>query len=234
MKTFNERLPLYLGQHQALRGTPWYEVYLAHVVRHVQIQVYKYLQSMQVGDGTVAPELLSFQGLHRSLQRGSFHMSSEWLPIPAAMTVNPSLATLTPTGAVSVATRSTRASTASATSGLKSATGGRNSTGGASTTGGAGNTQGAYVVNPARDAEFYALQLRPQMRELLRFHPPPANDAGHELCVSWWGRGGCYSNCGRAATHRPFANPGERTRLLTHVRAHLTAVATAPVATAGT
>ena len=35
------------------------------------------------------------------------------------------------------------------------------------------STQCTYVVNPARDAEVDALQLRPQMRELLRAHPPP-------------------------------------------------------------
>ena len=72
--TFNERLPLYLGQHQGLRGTPWYEVYPAHVVRHVQVNVYEYLQAVQVSDGTVTVPLPSFQGLHQSLQRGSFHL----------------------------------------------------------------------------------------------------------------------------------------------------------------
>lgn len=226
--TFNERLPLYLGQHQSLRGTPWYEVYPAHVVRHVQINVYEYMQALQVrGDGAL-PELPSFQGLHQCLQRGSFHMSSEWLPLPATVTVEPAAATLAPAGAVSIATRTTRASTASITSGLTSATPGARATGSAAT-----STQGSYVVNPARDAEFDALQLRPQMRELLRAHPPPTNDAGHEFCVSWWGRGGCYSNCGRAATHRPFANVAERTRLLTHVRTHLTATS-APATAAGT
>ena len=83
--TFNERLPLYLGQHQSLCGTPWYEVYPApHVLRHVQINVYEYLQALQVtGEGTVAA-LPDFRGLHQSLQRGSFHMSAEWLlPLPA-------------------------------------------------------------------------------------------------------------------------------------------------------
>ena len=225
--TFSERLPLYLGQHSALRGTPWFEIYPAHVVRHVQVNVYEYLQALQVGDGTAAAAALpSFQGLHQSLQRGSFHMSSEWLPLPPTITVEPSMVALGAAGAISVATRTTRASTASVTSSLTSATGGRTAT-----TPGVGGTPtaGTYVTNTARDSEFDALQLRPQMRELLRAHPPPANDAGHEFCVSWWGRGGCYSNCGRAATHRPFANPGERTRLLAHVRAHLVA-APAPAA----
>lgn len=40
-------------------------------------------------------------------------------------------------------------------------------------------TQGLYyfVVNTACDAEFDALQLRPQMFELLQANLPPANDA---------------------------------------------------------
>ena len=122
--TFNERLPLYLGQHQGLRGTPWYEVYPAHVVRHVQINIYEYLQTLQVGDGTSAVTLPSFQGLHQSLQRGSFHMSSEWLPLPSSLTVEPIVSTLAPAASVSLATRSTRASTASVTSNLTSTTAG--------------------------------------------------------------------------------------------------------------
>ena len=223
--TFNERLPLYLGQHQALRGTLWFDLYPAHVLRHVQINVYEYMQALQISDGTAPVVLPTFQGLHQSLQRGSFHMSSEWLPLPTSLTVDPTSAVImSPVGAASIATRSTRASTASVTSALTTSTAG----GRATTAGGAASREGTYVMNPARDAEFDALTLRPPMRDLLRTHPPPSNDAGQEFCVSWWGRGGCYTNCGRAATHCPFANPGERARLLAHVRSHLT---TAPAGT---
>ena len=221
---FHERLPLYLGQVQALTGTPWAEVYPAHVLRHVQVNVYEYLQALQVGgsgDAVIIPELPTFKDLLRDLQRGSFHLSSSWLPLPASVTVDPGA--MPASAGASVATRSTRASTAASTVSALTAT-----TGVARTSAGTTNTQGAFVTNPARDAEFDALQLRGQMRDLLRAHPPPTNDAGNEFCVSWWGRGGCYSNCGRASTHRPFANPAERTRLLAHVRAHLVA----PVAAA--
>ena len=113
--TFNERLPLYLGRHQALRGTPWYAVFPAHVVRHVQINVYEYMQNLQVRDEAEMVELPSFQGLHQSLRRGSFHMSSEWLPLPASVTVDPMTGALAPAGAASIATRTTRAFTASIT-----------------------------------------------------------------------------------------------------------------------
>jgi hypothetical protein len=218
---FHDRLPLYLGQFHALTGTPWAGLYPAHVLRHVQVNVYEYLQALQVGgsgDAVVIPELPTFKDLLRDLQRGAFHLSSSWLPLPVSMTVDPS--TMPASTGASVVTRSTRASTtASTVSALTAATGGARTT--------SAGTQGTFVTNPARDAEFDALQLRGQMRDLLRAHPPPANDAGDEFCVSWWGRGGCYSNCGRSATHRPFANPAERSRLLTHVRAHLVVPAVA-------
>ena len=220
---FHERLPHFLGQHQGLMGTPWAEVNAAHVLRYVQINVVEYLQSLQAWSGVggaEAPELPQFQDLLRDLQRGSFHISSSWLPLPASMTVEPTATVRSSNNTVS--TRTTRASTAaSTTSSLTSVTGGGGRMG--SGTGSTVPQQGAYVVNPARDPEFDALQLRPQMRDLLRAHPPPANDAGNEFCVLWWGRGGCYTNCGRASTHRAFANAGERTRLLAHVRAHLVA-----------
>lgn len=227
---FHKQLPQFLGQHQALAGTPCTEVYPAHVLRHVQINVYEYLQALQVGHmgatgvAPEAPELPVFRDLLRDLQRGSFHMSSSWLPLPATVTVEP---TLPPTsgGSGSINTRTTRASAAaSTTSGPTSTTNGGRSGGGGS----AAATQGTYVANPARDAEFDTLQLRPQMRDLLRAHPPPANDAGNEFCVSWWGRGGCYSNCGRGATHLPFASSAERARLLAHVRSHLVIPSTTP------
>ena len=229
---FHDSLPLYLGQLQALAGTPWAGIYQAHVLlRHVQVNVYEYLQALQVGgegDAVVVPELPTFKELLRDLQRGSFHMSSSWLPLPASLTVEPS--DMPTAVSASAATRSTRSSTAASTvSALTTATSG----GRTSASAGNATSQGAFVANPARDAEFDALQLRGQMRDLLRAHPPPANDAGNEFCVSWWGRGGCYSNCGRAATHRPFANPAERTRLLTHVRAHLVAPA-APASASST
>ncbi|KAI2500160.1 adenylate kinase [Fragilaria crotonensis] len=212
---FHERLPHYLGHHQGLAGTPWWDVYASHVLRHVQINVFEYLQALQVsgGRGRYGCTGASFiSRVTRDLQRGCFHMSSSWLPLPAAVTADASTAFRGE--ANTVGTRTTRASTAaSTTSGLTASTGGGRASSGAS---GATAPQGTYVANPARDPEFDTLQLRPQMRDLLRAHPPPANDAGNAFCVSWWGRGGCYTNCGRASTHRPFANPGERTRLLAH------------------
>lgn len=96
--TYHERLPHFLSQHQTLAGTPWGEIYPAHVVRNVQIHVYEYLQALQIGgvrdgDGTIA--LPSFHELLRDYQRGSFHMSPSWLPrLPASVTMDPAVTLL--------------------------------------------------------------------------------------------------------------------------------------------
>ena len=51
--TINDRVPVYLGEHQKLRGTTWYDVYPAHVIRHVQVNVYEYMQALQVHSGGI-------------------------------------------------------------------------------------------------------------------------------------------------------------------------------------
>jgi hypothetical protein len=220
--TFNDRLPVYLGEHQKLRGTVWYDVFPVHILRYVQISVHEYLHELQSSTGGDQPQPPRFTELHRSLQRGSFHTSSEWLPLPMSVTVDTPAATLTPQGAAAIATRNALAAAASSAASVVSgltATTTSDSTRRERT---AANSTGAYTLNPARDPEFDALTLRPGMRQLLQANPPPRNDHNNEFCVSWWDRGGCYTNCGRAATHRPFANAAERERLLTHVRTYLT------------
>lgn len=127
--SFSEHLPYYLTQHQALiLGMPWAEVYPAPgpcPPCHVQINsMHEHLQALQVG--AVTPEPPSFLELLRDLQKGSFHMSSSWLPfLPTSVTVPPTI----PTGRAaapspSTCTHTTRASTATSTSELATATGG--------------------------------------------------------------------------------------------------------------
>lgn len=145
-------------------------------------------------------------------------LTSSWTFSGAPVTVVPPPL---PGGQNSINTRTNCSSTAaSSVSGLCLATGGGQA-GGGTGTGAATTSQDTYVANVARNAEFNTLQLRPQMRNLLQAHPPPANDTGNKFCVSWWGRGGCYSNCGCAVMHRRFASTTKRALLLTHVRAHL-------------
>lgn len=153
--------------------------------------------------------------------------------LPPAITVEPtSMAITTTTRVATIAARTARATAATNASVVLDMTGTTASTN--STRGGrsaAVTSTGTYVINPARDAKFEGIRLRPGMRQLLQANPPPHNDANAEFCVSWWGRGGCYSNFGRAATHRPFSNAAEREqRLLAHVRTHFMAPVAAPAA----
>ena len=58
-------------------------------------------------------------------------------------------------------------------------------------------------------------------------HPPPSNDAGNDTCVMWWTRVGSFPTSDRNTTHRPFASPAERSRLLAYMKEHLQAPAAA-------
>jgi hypothetical protein len=200
--SFQARLPQLVERHLALAGTLWAEVYAAHVLRHVQVTVCEYMQGIQVGDAFIGPGLAAvdvptFKTLMVVLQRGNFHISGEWIPMPPAF-----LESLTPTSAPT--SRGMAASTRSSASATVSTLTGNTPTGrGGEVNTNATTSQQSFVANTARDAEFDALQLRPQMRELL---------------------------CGRRATHRPFANANERGRLLAHVRAHLVMAPTAAAA----
>lgn len=225
--TFQAKLPLYVEKLREVQGTPTAEMYPAHILRYVQVNVQEYFQSVQLGGAVMGyaedpPPVPQFHEMLMSLQRGSFHMSNAWLPMPPAYITAPANQSRGGGGARGGST----SGGASTVSGLTAPS---SNSGMGPRTGGGEATQQTFVANPTQDPDFANLQLRPQMRELLRANPPPVNDAGSEFCVSWWGRGGCFSNCGRRATHRDFANPGERTRLLTHVRQHLLS----PPATAG-
>ena len=76
-------------------------------------------------------------------------------------------------------------------------------------------------VNVTADGDFTDITLRGGLDPLLNANRPPRNDAGHEFCVGWWCKGGCYTQCGRRASHVPFVNAVERMRLLDFVREHL-------------
>ena len=98
------------------------------------------------------------------------------------------------------------------------------STGVSALTEGTPRTVVSRVENPRPDAEFSAITVRPGgFRPVLRDRRAPSNDAGAEFCVAWWLRGACFPNCGKRATHVPFASAAERTRLLTFCREHLAA-----------
>ena len=188
-------------------------VYYARIVRSVQVFAHEYLHRVATHDsndtsgvafGDLSPILLE-------LTRGTYQNSTNWMEIPAMYLDN--AATRAP-AAVSLAPSNTATTAASTRTGGQSAV--------SSLTGASGQTENTRIVNPAPDAEFSAITLRPGgSRAVRQRHPPPNSDNGREMCVAWWTRGACYANCGRRYTHRPFSTPAERTRLMEYVQEHL-------------
>jgi hypothetical protein len=195
-------------------------LYCARIVRAVQIQVHDYLQqvSTNIGDGVTGVELPTFSGLLQDLKRGTFHLSTNWIAIPEVH-LDPAPQVTAPRS-VSTAPMGSATTVSTARSGMSTLTPD------------ASAQVHARIENPNPDAEFTNIRVRPGgARAILRAHPPPSNAAGHEHCVAWWTRGGCFPNCGRRATHVAFASQAERNRLLAYVREHVQAPATASEAT---
>lgn len=96
--TFQAKLPLYIEKYRDVQGTHLADAYPAHVLRYVQVAVQEYLQAVQVGGAAIGgyaeggPEVPKFQELLMGLQRGSFHTSGAWLPMPPAYTTAPTTA----------------------------------------------------------------------------------------------------------------------------------------------
>ena len=195
--------------------------YYARIVRAVQVMSHEYLMQVAVSEGDDVSSITvpDFAGMLTELTRGTFHNSTNWMDIPIDYTE----AWGRPPAAAGSSTPAGSASGGSgAGTGGASRGSGRSSVD-SSLTGGQ-SSQGGRVTNPAPDAEIMAITLRPgRSRDIFREHPPPRNDAGNEMCVAWWTRGGCFPNCGKRNTHQPFTNAGERTRLLAFVREHLAA-----------
>lgn len=189
--------------------------YFARILRAVQMSAHEYLHgvSTNVAETAAGVDVPSFATMMQDLKRGTFQNSTNWLPIPPTY-MDPGPAPSAHRAASTTAgVPTTAGSTASVTNTTVS-----------TLTGETPRTVVARITNPQTDAEFNEMTLRPGgTRNILREHRPPTNDAGHEFCVAWWTRGGCFPNCRRRAAHAPFASPSERTRLLTFVRAHLVA-----------
>jgi hypothetical protein len=207
-----ERSRMVMHQHPGVAAT-----YYARIVRHVQLRVHDYLQAVatSVADTCAGVEAPNFQPLLQDLRYGTFHHSSNWAPLPEAyMGLGPAPA---PTVAAHLGSNGSTPSRVSASEGSASR--------GSSVSSITETTRVARVDNPTDDREFTGLTLRSGIGNLLRSRPPPSNDAGHEFCVAWWCKKGCFPTCGRRMTHVPFASPTERTRLLEFVRTNLTAPA---------
>ena len=213
---FQNRLPFIIDRHQHLGASGnAFQSYPARILRTVQIFSYEYLQRVGATSDDhfdavdAAPD---FQMLLQDLQRGTYHTSNSWVPMPAEYMV---AGTMSAGSGMAGGTVSTGASsgTHSMVSALTATT-----IGTAARTAAPAQTR---QVNATADADFTSLTFRGTLGPLLRANRPPHNDAGQEFCVAWWCRGGCYTACGRRAAHVPFANDAERTRLLSFVQEHL-------------
>ena len=192
--------------------------YYPRVLRTVQVEINDYFHQVAVNpdEGLTGVDVPKLSGLLLDLKRGVFPQSTNWLSIPdeyLSGNVTPSVASTVTTRGVTTSGGSVASKSDTAISTLT------------------GDTRESVhrVNNPAPDNEFATLSLRSGgVRPIVRSHPPPRNDAGNEFCVSWWTRGGCYPNCARRETHRSFASPAERERLMAYVREHMLAAAGAP------
>ncbi|KAI2493228.1 hypothetical protein MHU86_21302 [Fragilaria crotonensis] len=211
---YQNKLPFILDRYHGLAGSPAIQqAYPARILRSIQIQVYEYLRGIMIAaadDIAVAVDASpDFTQLLLDLQRGTFHTSNGWVPLPSAYVVAPVIAIQPARSAGTITTTSTTTggggSVASGVSALTAAT-----------------TAVAQTrsTNPVSDPTFNDMALRGALGPLTRAHRPPRNDAGNEFCVGWWCKGGCYS-CGRRSAHVPFASPGERERLLAYATTHL-------------
>jgi hypothetical protein len=156
----------------------------------------------------------NFASMLQELKRGTFHQSTNWISIPDEY-----LGIAAPH---TVSTSGSSVSRSTIDGSISHVPGGSLGTGVSSLTHDTTRESVTRVENTTPDNEFASLTLRAGgTRAILWAHRPPSNDAGNEMCVAWWTRGGCYPNCGRRSTHQPFASGGECTRLLAYVRQHL-------------
>ena len=181
-------------------------VYYPTIVRAVHVSTYEYLQQVGIneGEGHEGVELPDWRAVVADLRRGTFHNTSNWVPIPEEYLTQPR-------GSASNARTAAPGTLSTAAS-----SGASVRTGVSSLTSEGQRTVMARIENTHADAEFTSINVMPGgFRPILQNRPPPANDAGQEFCAAWWLRGACFPNCRRRATHVPFASADERTRLLT-------------------
>ena len=180
---YQNKLPFILDRYHGLAATPHLQqAYPARILRSIQIQGYEYFRGIMIAapdDITTAVDAApDFTPLLVDLQRGTFHSSNGWVPLPMAYVEAPVLAQ-------SYAPSSRTASTAVSTSGGASVASGVSALTAPSLTAPTAATQ-TRVSNPVTDASFNDAVLRGALGPLTRANRPPRNDAGGEFCVGWW------------------------------------------------
>jgi hypothetical protein len=121
-------------------------------------------QGFGLDDGTL--QVPQFHDMLVSLQRGSFHTSNAWIPLPPAYTTPPATQQQARGGTGVLLDRQTLPYRASLLPPPVAAVAPAAARGDAATQ--------TFVANPTSDPEFANLTLRPQMRELLRANRRPS------------------------------------------------------------
>ena len=85
--SINNATPYITKRFQQVVGSPNItNVYFLYIVRSVQVNVFKYLHAVSINladDSRTGVELPEFRSLVTELKRGTFPLSSNWIPLPA-------------------------------------------------------------------------------------------------------------------------------------------------------
>ena len=115
---------------------------------------------------------------------------------------------------------SNSSSNSSTVSGLTIYSGGSATTPQTPGTPGTGRGTRSFQVNLAPDSTLH--QLLPagvKLRDLIGGDAPPNMDNGTPICLSYHCTTGCWSNCGRAASHGKTLTAQEKSRLVAYIQA---------------
>jgi len=83
---------------------------------------------------------------------------------------------------------------------------------------------GTLVVNPSQDPHLASLiPFNKRIKDLMGTTNPPNTDDGTPICLSFHLKGGCYTNCRRAANHAHTLTASEKGRLENYVADRLAA-----------
>jgi hypothetical protein len=202
------------------------------ILRRIQLECYAYFQAIRV---RATPDQPDFSSILRELTRQMFHFPC--LPSALEQLVPPMFPNMLKLPPIPALTDSTASSSASLLSGLTPSivTGRPPPT---ITTPGAGGrtpkltgTPGRVrVVNPSPEpALARLLPAGIAIKAFIGDNPPPNNDEGAPMCLSYHLRDGCWTNCKRLQDHR-LQSDGEKTRLHAFLRSRQPA----PTATGAT
>jgi hypothetical protein len=204
----------------------------AHILRSIHLLCHNWFRQRRQ---TLTPLNPNFEGIIHNLCNDtnivpylppSIHRLAFPRLTPPALIETPSL-TGTSTSSNSSGTMSSSNSSVSSTiSGLT-----RNS--GTVVTTGSGRATRAFQVNLAPDITLH--QLLPtgvKLRDLIGSDPPPNMDSGIPICLSYHCTAGCWSNCGRAASHGKTLSAQEKTRLVSYLQAQTRKIQARPTGTA--